>query len=319
MKNAQVRCLNNMVDMSPLLQHIEIRTPDLYINLENVTACNGPGVNIFISMLLKGGLKKFSNLRYKIKFPNDRIIAKRIGQLGIERIFNYHGLECDERENLLPFCLNVTSNNNVYYEERHPSGEVEHDELIFVPKANEAERDSVLRNIRTQVKKFLNRDHAKSFIHEQIALVIMEMVKNTLDHSNSSASLGLHFNLSPRTGKRFAFSYCEQGLGIVLNLRKHVSFGTRQRKAGVGDLLHWALTPGNSTKFGNGINYGLGTMIIMNGAKFGGMRLHMWDGKSIVKLDEFLNSLTHENIRTKMVPSSNSDLFMFFGEMEGEP
>ena len=305
MKDAQVRCLNNIVDMIPLLQRIKIRKPDLEINLENVAACNGPGLNIFISMLLKSG-SKFSSLRYKIIFPRDKLVAAQIKHLGLKRIFNSHGMECNERTDFLPFDINT------------PIKILEHDQLIFIPQANEAERDTVLQNIRTQLKSFLIKDYKKIFNHEQIALVIMEMVKNTLDHSKSSASLGLHFNLSPTTGKRFAFSYCEQGEGIVKSLRKHISLGTRKKKGGGADLLHWALTPGNSTKLGNGINYGLGTMIIMNGAKYGGLRLHLWDGNSILKLDEFLNSLTHDNIRAKMVLSSNSDLFMFFGEMEGK-
>lgn len=304
-KDAQVRCLNNIVDIIPLLQSIELRKSEFVLNLEDVAACNGPGLNILISMLFKNG-SKFNRLQYRIVSPRSNFVAAKIQHLGLKRILNLHGMECTERTDLLPFDLNV------------PINTLEHDQLIFVPKANETERDDVLNKIRTQLKSFLSKDDSKIFNHEQIAIVIMEMVKNTIDHSQSCASIGLHFDFSSSTGKKFAFSYCEQGDGIIKNIRKHISLGTRKGKGGVADLLHWALTPGNSTKSGNGINYGLGTMIIMRGAKFGGMQLHLWDGKSIIKLDGFLNSLTHDNIRAKMVPSSNSDLFMFFGEMEGE-
>jgi len=304
-KDAQVRCLNNIVDMIPLLQSIELRKSEFVLNLEDVAACNGPGLNILISMLFKRG-SKFDRLQYKIVSPRNKYVAAKIEHLGLKRILNLHGMECTERTDLLPFYFNV------------PITTSEYDQLIFVPKANETERDGILNKTRTQLKFFLRRDNHKIFNHEQIAIVIMEMVKNSLDHSQSCASIGLHFNFSSSTKKRFAFSYCEQGDGIIKNIRKHISLGTRKVKGGGADLLHWALTPGNSTKSGNGINYGLGTMIIMHGAKFGGMQLHLWDGKSIIKLGGFLDSLTHDNIRAKMVPSSNSGLFMFFGEMEGK-
>jgi hypothetical protein len=207
--------------------------------------------------------------------------------------------------------------------------------LTIVPSTVKS-RENLISGAKKKIKDFLRFDQRRSFAHEQLMIVLLEMVKNTLDHSGQPAIIGLKIEHSVHNNGRFSFCYCDTGEGIGRTVRKCVQenlAGTAasenplfkvdraqvvrlMRKGGFADILHWALQPGNSTKSGNGINLGLGLMLIVEGARNCGLRLSLKDADSMWLLTELHAPYSHAEIRRFGTNTCADPLLVYHGEME---
>jgi hypothetical protein len=206
--------------------------------------------------------------------------------------------------------------------------------IIPDPKRSRAE---LLHETKSLIKKFLKLDKKRNFNHEQILLALAEMIKNTLDHSDQPALLGLSTQLNSDNSGKFSFSYCDTGEGICKTVRQFLDklkgqfksdpnqlfttfpgkhFYHLSEKGSFSDLLHWALQPGNSTKSGNGVNFGLGLTLISEASKNCGIRLFLKDADSMWNLKQLSPPYSHTEIRRLVIPTSAPNLMMFYGELE---
>ena len=112
-----------------------------------------------------------------------------------------------------------------------------------------ADRESVLRVFSQAVKAEIRKDLQRSFGHEQLVLMLLELAKNTFDHSGGSG----HLDLSLPSGTQPLVA----------------------RYVDTGEAFDWSAccARGISSKAGNGINFGLGLGIISNGATAAGLQL----------------------------------------------
>lgn len=108
-------------------------------------------------------------------------------------------------------------------------------------------REAALKRISSSLKLMLRRDHSRPFNAEQTLLALMELFKNTFDHSSGSASLELQL---PGEVNRFYAVYRD-----------------------TGEAFDWpaCATLGVTSKPGNGVNFGLGLGIIERAAEISGM------------------------------------------------
>lgn len=190
--------------------------------------------------------------------------------------------------------------------------------IIHLENHGATARDKSLGQFRSDLKNFLEAAGPRLNRH-QLLLIFSEMAKNTLDHSERDASIGIDIQQLAGDRTRLRFSYCEQGLGLSRSLRKHLRDSTqytgRANKGGLSDLIHWALQPGNSTKSGNGVNFGLGMSMILAGANGIDLMIEMVDAASSVALSGIYDHASHHELRRRFVSCADFPCFSYVGEL----
>lgn len=190
--------------------------------------------------------------------------------------------------------------------------------IIEIRNRGANQRSESLFSFRNELKAFLSSAQVK-LNRQQILLIFSEMVKNTLDHSDRDASLGIDLDTAVQAKSHLSFSYCEQGLGLSkslrTNLRENRDYVGRALKGGFSDLMHWALQPGNSTKSGNGVNFGLGMSMILAAANGIGLTVELIDAASVVSLAGLSEQHSHLELRRRFVSCSDFPCFSYVGEL----
>jgi hypothetical protein len=205
------------------------------------------------------------------------------------------------------------------------------EEVLAVEASTVVDRSAEISRVKRHIKQYFSLNATKSIPQQQLMVILMELVKNTLDHSNSRAYLGLHTHKNT-----FSFAYADTGAGIIYAVRKFwqaksaelyaqgateeaAKFQRLYSKGSFSDLIHWALQPGNSTKLGNGINFGFGLMMIVEAARNGQIKLAVHDADTYLTLTELPGhhdvKLSHSVIRQRCVSTTMASILLFHGEL----
>ena len=111
-----------------------------------------------------------------------------------------------------------------------------------------SDRQMQINNFSQAVKAIIRQDQPRSFNHEQIIVMLLELAKNTFDHSNGIGHLEIRWD------DPLQISYGDTGAAFDVDVCSR--FGVSQ-------------------KIGNGINFGMGLPLIMSGAKGAGFKLYI--------------------------------------------
>lgn len=180
-----------------------------------------------------------------------------------------------------------------------------------------ASRDERLRAIKDQLKAFFAECGGAAIEQTQLLLIFAEMIKNTIDHTQHDALLNIAVQYKGDKPMRLDFSYAEQGPSMTDTLREHVAQIQALQERGTAlsfiDLIHWALTPGNSTKVGNGINLGIGLTMITQSARSIGMTLSMMDDRGLFSLDKISGSFDRESLCEAMQTMPSQSTLVYTG------
>ena len=122
--------------------------------------------------------------------------------------------------------------------------------LEFTP-CNFTDRQSAINQFIREVKLIVRSEYPRTFNHEQLVLVVLELIKNTYDHSNGVGVLSIEM---PTETTGLLVSYIDTGEPF--------------------DIDYGSL-PGVSSKLGNGINFGLGLPLIVYGTRGAGFDLEI--------------------------------------------
>lgn len=261
------------------------------------------GLNLFASAVKKT-VGSPASVSLDIDLPENHLAASLVANCGVPEMLQLGGqgslLVGNQRE-----CDSKRSNAVA-------------SRIIEIRNRGADQRSESLFGFRNELKTFLNSAQAK-LNRQQILLIFSEMVKNTLDHSDRDATLGIDLDVSVQTKSRLSFSYCEQGLGLSKSLRAHLKenreYVGRALKGGFSDLMHWALQPGNSTKSGNGVNFGLGMSMILAAANGIGLTVELIDAASVVSLAGLSERHSHLDLRRRFVSCSDFPCFSYVGEL----
>lgn len=320
-KPHQIKAWTELHGLYPLLLDFG-KTPSranlsVHLDFSQVYHVDAIGVSIFLARVLQF-IRKANHVSFTISFPESADAGRRLQSLRLMDQLKLMQLEPRREQDLFDqaFSVGVSQPNNEF---DHLSKN--HEKLIVLLPGDS--RSKVIAHAKSEIKSFLNHSHTRRFVHEQFMIVLLEMVKNTLDHSGKPALLALYMDDYPQGGS-LRFSYCDTGLGIGRTVRHHLDTNSIQdekllrlkNKGGFSDLLHWALQPGSSTKVGNGVNFGLGLMLIVEGAKNCGMRLSLKDADSIWQLSQMPSQYSHSDIRKYGTATCAAPLMVFSGEME---
>ena len=154
----------------------------------------------------------------------------------------------------------------------------------------------------------------------QVILVINEIAKNSADHTDDNAFLGLDifFNDKEKFIK-ICFSIGDIGKGINQNIKDNLPENMKER------LKYWDLTQmyrvalkrGFTTKQNFHENKGMGMSIILDGAKGIELDLSVFDAKSRGVLSN-IHSLSHSEIRKNFFYIGNFVGFYYYGELKAK-
>jgi len=335
-KPRQIKAWSDLTGMAALLKaqdRISVgKQTKLHLDLRHVYKVDAIGLAIFLARLaqLQSSAPDFDATVTK---PESERANRKLNELGMEARLAELGFEDARHRDL--FDIEGPQVNSA-----HPSTSVDCAStfevvVTIVPRTGKS-RTELLSDAKQKIKKFLQADESRNFAHEQLMIVLLEMIKNTLDHSGRPAVLGLRLQKHSHRRGSLSFSYCDTGDGIGRTVRRHIQALLAPdeikeisptetdrvqtlrlvRKGGLSDILHWALLPGNSTKFGNGINLGLGLMLIVEGARNCGIRLLLKDADSVWTLTEISAPYSHAEIRRLATNTCADPLLMYHGEME---
>lgn len=128
--------------------------------------------------------------------------------------------------------------------------------IEFIPSYY-IERQLAINDFSKKIKSIIRQDNPRTFNHEQVVVILLELAKNTFDHSNGIGIVEINISYEFKsillkykdTGKQFDYEKFSE-LGI-------------------------------SEKIGNNINYGIGLTLVKQGAIGAGFNL------SVERLEEY--------------------------------
>lgn len=129
-------------------------------------------------------------------------------------------------------------------------------QIEFIPH-NYPTRQLAINDFSQKVKNVICQDSPRSFNHEQMIVMLLELAKNTFDHSNGIGILGMQL---PSTNRPVLITY--KDTGCPFNWEANSILGV-------------------SSKVGNGINFGTGLALVQQGAIGAGFEL------SIERIEKF--------------------------------
>ena len=332
-KPRQIKPWPDLTGLLPLLRAEEAltkaRAARIHLDMSNVNKVDAIGLSIFIAQvcqILAG--KEFQPV---LTEPKNKRIARELEELGFQNLLAELNILSSEHQDL--FSPNLTIDGAKTKKIRGSFNKI-----ICVSPISAVNRSNEIARIKSEIKEFLSNDKNESFPHQQVMIILVELVKNTLDHSGNAALLALKLESSREGISQFSFAYSDTGLGICHSVRRHMAklvtseipngdisdargqISEIRRLAAKGsfaDLLQWALKPGNSTKHGNGINLGLGLMLIVEASRNCNVRVTVKDADTSMVLTELL-SPTHSLIRRLGVKTCAAPMLIFYGEIDLE-
>lgn len=339
-KPTQIKPWPELVGLSPLLGSAYISRKAIeriHLDLSHIHKLDVIGLSIFLAILAQKNVS--SDIEYDLSLPHSALIRKKLEELEFFKNLNLLGYIPNRQQSLfdnnsstLPIAqrrIEIEKINvpDIYIEKV----------IAIIPKKN-LDREKLLTEAKRKIKDFLLMDSKRHFNHEQILIILTEMIKNSIDHSGKTAILGLQFYKQQDGKGKFSFVFCDTGDGICKTVRKHFKQALEQltnktdlklvygfdmaeltrlsEKGGFSDILHWAFQPGNSTKRESGVNLGIGLRWIIEGSKMCNIQLYLKDADSILTLSKLASAYTHSEIRELAITTCAPPLFLFHGELE---
>lgn len=340
-KPRQIKPWPNLTGLLPLLRSDEgvtkSATGKFHLDMSNVNKVDSIGLAIFVAQLCQLFSGKSHHLI--ITGPKSKNVSENLERLNFQQLLSTLGILSSHHQDLFSIGFNPFS-------EKNKTEKIKNDfnKIIYISHSEVEERADQISRIKNEIKEFFKHDDLNYFSHQQVMIILVELVKNTLDHSGKPALLAMKMGICD-SESHFSFVYCDTGDGICHSVRKHMTeqsdghqdpeeyqlFPASERfrrlaaKGSFADFLQWALQPGNSTKHGNGINLGLGLMLIVEASKNCNIRLTVKDADTSMVLTE-LSSVgqgvaapyTHALIRQLGVKTCASPMLMFYGEIDFE-
>lgn len=286
------------------------------IDFTNAYKVSSAGLNILLINLIKIAGDLF-NREWDILFPKNEQIEQAIRNLNfysllVKRVPNQNLFwheELNKDLNVHPISLFSNSNTS---NRTYPIYELN---FIDFPKDR--------RKVVEDFKQFLIRE--LFFLQEELDFdlsifiqVLVEMAKNSADHTDTNAYFGLDI-LKQNDSIKLKFSFGDLGIGINQAIRKFIrydkNFNEKEKHLALTDSYHWALQIGTTTKPDSKINKGIGMSTIFNLSKQLEFTLSVYDAESRGLLS-FADNITHVELRKIFYSVGAKVGFYYYGETE---
>ena len=288
----------------------------LHIDLSRVEEVDVIGAVAFASNLAKMTASK-SEFVFQLLPPSRPQVAAIFEELEYEFLLSQLGMRSLGQDDMWSNIPKV-KRSRLIWSSSSVGGK---QKLIFIPKIGASQREKALEQVRKQLQSFYTSNPSANINYGQIHQILHEIVKNTIDHSEQPGVLGLKVERLVGKKDKFSFMHCELGDGIAMNVRNYLAENKDSRlallaeKGSTADFLHWAFTPGNSSRPDSGFNAGLGLSTIRAAAKGGAIRVYFSDAESLAYVSDFPSSFSHREIRRRIFHSVRIPCFAYFGHM----
>jgi ABC-type transporter Mla MlaB component len=310
-------------DFSPARKETSFR---LHVNLSNVRKVDSIGLSILFGLLFLGK-KRPEDYVVNLTWSMSDNVNKALHNLGLLELIDTlslgnvrNGYTVDLFDDLIDHPDSRKSADNGTFD-----SDGLQEVILFTPKSH-TNRQEALNSFSLSLKKFMARDRPRTFNHEQIIKVFIELAKNTYDHSCGIGIAGLHVFTDTLHAKKIQFVYCDTGEGICSNVRNYLAksdlseessfFKQLTGKGSAIDFLHKAFQAGFSTKRGNGVNHGMGLTLITQGAAGCGFNVLLRDADSIIDLSGIEEPYSHTKLRANSSRTTAPKLLMLYIERE---
>jgi hypothetical protein len=151
----------------------------------------------------------------------------------------------------------------------------------------------------------------------QFISILFELAKNSADHSEENAVLGLDI-FEAGNAIKINFLYGDFGLGIKQHIQNYLKDinDCRWKHLSLTDAYHLACEKGFTSKPFNGINFGTGLSTVIEFSKIMNMRLSVFDASSRGLLSNIDIPSSHRKIRGDFFVYSRNNPFSYFGTLE---
>jgi hypothetical protein len=184
-------------------------------------------------------------------------------------------------------------------------------------------RRNVLKEFRMQLFKHLIELESTYHIHtNQLVAVLVEMAKNSADHTNGDAFFGMDIiHILENNTIELHFVLGDVGIGIKQHIQDHLPTElkiSRGEHWSLYESYRYALKHGYTSTPERNDNKGIGMSLIVDGAKGINMSLSVFDANSRGILSS-LKSVTHEELRRHFIAFTKDNSFYYYGHLESEP
>jgi len=317
MKDINIKVWPELIGYLPALiplPKIEEKENGLYLDFSNCNKINSSGLNIFLIHLLKYVKFDGVNRGWHSDELHSLDIIEQVDKFNFFKILN---LYCP---NISLFNAELAASSSAILEENLP---ISSEQMISFPiyminlkaytnrrKALEYLKEWLYNKLETYYLEY-------DFILPQLASVITEIAKNSADHTDDNAFIGLDIVNNNIDSIKICFSIGDLGVGINQNIKDHLPNNVSESRYKFWDLTQTyreALSRGFTTKEESKENKGLGMSLILDGAKGIKLILSVFDAKSRGLLNN-ITSTTHSDIRKNFFNTGKDVGFYYYGEL----
>ncbi len=287
------------------LNRINLNNP-VYIDFENVKKVSSSGISIILAKIVKL-IKKHPNVTWIPYFGEENIknlkIKNFLSNIGVMKIFD---------EEIM--------NKDLFFSDYSQKEEFETPRIsqisypVYRIRNSEChDRNNVEELIVWLDDKLFKYLEGTNFRIEIFARMIKEMAKNSYDHTDNDAFLGMDLIRKHKNKYSLKFSFSDLGPGIHENIKKFCSDkgDKNTHKFGLTTTYYKAFSIGISSRK-NKYNKGYGMSIIQECSSVLNFDLCIFDARSMAIVPPIL---TNKSIRDSFCDTKNPVGFGYYGEI----
>ncbi|MDD4032127.1 MAG: hypothetical protein PHS48_02650 [Bacteroidales bacterium] len=298
MKNLQIKIWPEIEGLSPIIapwEGINNRSNDLFLDFSNCHSVYSSTLVLILIRILK--LLSSENNNKKWETHNERIsdTFKNIIDLNFFYILDLYA----PNTNIFWDKEFSQERKKVLIQQNQNGNKVHSFPILLLGINKYSNRRDILVIFRQKFNQILSPYYNKyNFNLNQLMLILSEILKNSADHTNSNAFLGLDIEFIKNDAIIIKIGIGDLGIGINMNVKNHLPKEQNNRYDfwDLTQTYRFALSKGSTTKMESIYNKGMGMSIILNGARGLGMNLFVFDADSRGLLTN-INNLTHSEIR----------------------
>ncbi len=317
MKSIQIKIWPEIEGYIPLLipwQNIENKNQDVFIDFSNCTSAYSSSLAPLLIRFIKLIRDSDNNKTWE---THNQLISETFNKIICLNFFNIldkyapnNGLFWDKSfsdfsENKI---INIENNGN----------EIHSFPIQLINFQEVTNRRDKLKNLRDWIYQILNPYYEEyDFNLSQLTLILNEIVKNSADHTNENAFIGMDIIFSyDKSVIEIIFSIGDLGEGINMHIKNNLPEDKLKRYKywDLTQTYRSALSKGFTTKMESLNNKGIGMSIILTGSYKIDLNLSIFDAESRGLISK-IKSLTHGEIRKNFYSIGKPVGFYYYGKL----
>ncbi len=319
MKRSQIKIWPEIDGLLPIItpwQNVENRDNDVFIDFSNCQSVYSSNLVLLLIRIIKLLVYKKNNRKWE---SHDEIVSNTFKNIIDLNFFNI--LELYET-NISMFWNKEFSKRSeqIIVHKNKYNNEIHSFPIYHVEIDSFNERREVLNSFRRNFNKLLAPYYDNyNFNLSQLTLILNEILKNSADHTDSNAFLGIDIEFINEKEIEILIGVGDLGVGINMNIKNHLPEDQLKRYEfwDLTQTYRYALSKGGTTKMDSINNKGMGMSIILDGARELGMNLSVFDAESRGLLTK-IKSLSHSDIRRNFYNTGRTVGFYYHGSLKAK-